>query len=539
MTGNDARMRADERIDGVDRPVPPMAIERLLDALPFGLSLRTRRGERIYANPAAGSASTRPGMERRDFDIEVAGDAYTVSLALDETERNAREQTLIERAYFDELTGLPNRRLIEQSVASHAAASRAPFALVFIDVDRFKHVNDHYGHDAGDLLLVEIAKRLSRNLRPSDMLARLGGDEFLLFLSPLDDAATAEAEIRALSRSLSVPYYIGNEEIHSSASIGVSLYPVHGADYETLRANADRAMYRSKGSGLGHVQFFDDSIEHAAIEQGRREELLRLMVRERRVTCAYQPKFDIRSNTVCGVEVLLRFVDDGGNIIGPGGFIELAVELGMMDELCHLVVERTLDALDLIDETFGANVTISVNVAARQATDLAFMRGLLARIAASGAAGRFLLEITEEAFVSKASFQQQVLPLIRQIGAKVSIDDFGVGYSSLSALAEITADEVKIDRSFITKLHQRPRSQNVLRAIEALSHSLGMKIVVEGVEEREELDYLMAHTGIRIVQGYYFSKPVVLDRRIGDGPHPLALRSTLRPVTQNRAGIGR
>lgn len=499
--------------------VPPSrfapALEPLFAALPFGLTIADADGRPLYATGGTRemerlSADGRQ-LRHHAFEFTAGGRRYTAALTLDETEQLAREQALIRRAYFDELTGLPNRRVIEQSINALIASENQPFALAFIDVDGFKHVNDFYGHNVGDVLLMQIAERITAELRPSDMLARLSGDEFLLLLAPADDFARVEQDILHISERLQQPYYIDRNEILSSASIGVSLYPRDGLTYEALCANADRAMYKGKSARTGRVQFFDASIEHAAIEKSRLEQRLRLAIRDRRVSCAYQPKIDIHNGQVSGVEVLLRWIDEDGVIQPPGGFIALAIELGLMDDLAFLVLDKTVESIDRISEAFGPAATISFNVAAKQAGDIRFMRMLLDRIAATGFASRFILEITEEAFVSKSSFQSSILPLIRETGAKVSIDDFGVGYSSLAALADITADEVKIDRSFITNLHQRPRSQNILKAVEALSRSLGMNVIVEGIETFEELAYLRACTSIRYAQGYYFSKPILLE----------------------------
>jgi EAL domain-containing protein (putative c-di-GMP-specific phosphodiesterase class I) len=298
-------------------------------------------------------------------------------------------------------------------------------------------------------------------------------------------------------------------------------------------------MYRGKSSGTGLVQFFDATIEHAAIEKSRLEQRLRLAIRDRRVSCAYQPKVDILSEGVSGVEVLLRWIDEDGVIQPPGDFIALALELGLMDDLTFLVLDKTIASIDRINQAFGEDISISLNVASKQAGDLKFMRALLDRIAGTGFARRFILEITEEAFVAKSNFQKSILPLIREIGARVSIDDFGIGYSSLSALADITADEVKIDRSFITNLHQRPRSQNILKAIEALSRSLGMNVVVEGLETFEELAYLRACTSIRHVQGYYFSKPILLEDLGATLTTESRTQAPIREVYRTRSFSGR
>ena len=242
------------------------------------------------------------------------------------------------------------------------------------------------------------------------------------------------------------------------------------------------------------------------------EQRLRLAIRDRRFCCAFQPKVDIRSQEVVGFETLVRWRDDDGEIHPPSSFIDLAIELGLIDTITRFVLAEAL-ALDRAASTGSSapGTTISVNVAAKQASDLKFMRSLVEILQASPFAPRIMLELTEDAFVAKSQFQTQVLPLLREIGVRVSIDDFGTGYSSLSALADITADELKVDRSFISSIHQRPRSQSVLRAIELLGHALGMTIVAEGVETFEELAYLQAATRIRQAQGFYFSKPFFLE----------------------------
>lgn len=533
----------DWRVEIADA-VPPHAPAwaEFAEALPFGVSIMAADGSVVCANErhaALASATENPALVSRSFEFAIAGQSYVASLVFEDAEQASREQALIRRAYFDELTGLPNRRLIEQSVKALIDANEAPFALAFIDVDGFKHVNDFYGHSIGDGLLMQIAERVGTGLRPSDMLARLSGDEFMLLISPASDADYLQHAVDAVAERLKQPFYIEGNEIFSSASIGVSLYPHDGASYDALRANADRAMYRGKTIGTGSVQFFDSTIEHAAIEKSRLEQRLRLAIRDRRVSCAYQPKVDIQSGRIYGVEVLLRWMDEDGVIQPPGDFIALAIELGLMDDLTYIVLEKTIQSVDRINEAFGEAASISLNVAAKQAGDIRFMRALIDRIAATGYAERFILEITEEAFVSKSTFQESVLPLIREIGARVSIDDFGVGYSSLSALADITADEVKIDRSFITNLHRRPRSQNILKAVEALSRSLGMEVIVEGLETFEELAYLRACTSIRYAQGYYFSRPVMLEELAATRDNTARQTEISRPQVLNRSFAGR
>ena len=497
-------------------------LTELLDGLPVGISAAVagvpfyqNQTGRAHADLSSDGDAVIGGRKIRveKLSIPLLGAACEVRISHDVTAQRELEDDLFKRAYFDDLTGLPNRGLIERSCAAMIEGSdpQQLFALAFIDLDGFKNINDYYGHGVGDALLLKIAQRLSTELAPTDMLARVGGDEFVLLLLPVTSMDQLATDIGRFLGRLKEPFFLEGHEIFSSASIGVSLFPADGANYDELCSNADRAMYRIKGGAKGSVQFFNPALDQAAAERVKTEQRLRFAIRDRRVTCAYQPKVDFRAHKVVGVEVLLRWRDEEGLIHPPGDFVNIAVELGLMDEITHLVLEKTIGDMDRINETFGPGSTISLNVAARQADEPVFMRSLVDAIDATGYANRFMLELTEEAFLAKSRFQTLVLPMVREIGARVSIDDFGVGYSSLAALADITADELKVDRSFISDIHRRPRSQSILKAIESLAQALGMSIIVEGVETADELVYLQAATRIRLAQGYYFAKPMFLD----------------------------
>jgi cyclic di-GMP phosphodiesterase Gmr len=299
-----------------------------------------------------------------------------------------------------------------------------------------------------------------------------------------------------------------------------------------LRQNADIAMYRVKNGSKGAAAFFDSSMEREALARMKIEQSLRQAILERRFCCAFQPKVDIRTKHIKGIEALVRLRDDEGVIQAPGTFINLAVELGLIDELTHLVLAEIVKSIDPINAAFGPDITISINVAAKQAGNPEFMRPFAEAIEATGFPRRFLIEVTEDAFVTKTHFQDEILPIFRKLGVGISIDDFGIGYSSLSALADITADEIKIDRSFITDIHKRPRSQGILRAIESLSEALGMTVIAEGVETFEELAYLQAATKIRYAQGFYFSRPIFLDD-LKPSATPLASESRASLVSRS------
>ena len=443
--------------------------------------------------------------------VRTADQSLIVTSSLDITERKRIEDALLRRVNFDDLTGLPNRILIREHVDRILRDQERRFALAFIDLDNFKHINDYYSHAIGDALLLKIAKRIGRRLRESDMLARISGDEFLLLLDPVADNTQIGAIVGQILEDLKQPFQIETFEVFTSASIGVSVHPEHGLTYEELRRNADSAMYRAKSDAKGDAVYFNLSMGRAVTARMELEQRLRLAIRDRKFCCAFQPKVDIRTQTVVGFETLVRWRDDEGEIHPPSSFIGLAIELGLIDTITRFVLAEALRSIEILDRDFGAGTTISLNVAAKQANDLAFMSLLADMLDASTIASRIMLELTEDAFVAKSQFQRQVLPRLRELGVRVSIDDFGTGYSSLSALADITADELKVDRSFVASIHERPRSQSVLRAIESLGHALGMSIVAEGVETFEELAYLQTATRIRYAQGYYFARPFFLD----------------------------
>src|SRR3954453_15266889 len=475
--------------------------------------------------------------------IQVAGRNLLISSSTDITEQKAFEDALFRSAYYDELTGLPTRRGIEHRVNTLLARDgvQGHFALAFLDVDNFKHINDYYGHAIGDALLIEMAKRLGMDLRESDILSRISGDEFMLLLNPIQNESEVAEFIHFILQRLKAPFFIDESEIFACDSIGVSLYPDHGRSYDVLRQNADIAMYRVKNSSKGAAAFFDASMEREALARMKIEQSLRLAILEKRFCCAFQPKVDIRTQELTGVEALVRLRDDEGVIQAPSTFINLATELGLIDELTHLVLAEIVKSIDLINETFGHDTTISINVAAKQAGNPEFMQSFAEAIDPTGFPTRFMIEVTEDPFVTKTHFQDEILPIFRKLGVKISIDDFGIGYSSLSALADITADEIKIDRSFITDIHKRPRSQGILRAIESLSEALGMTVVAEGIESFEELAYLQAATKIRYAQGYYFSRPIFLEELKLATPISSEARASVtnRSTQQNRQGYSR
>jgi predicted signal transduction protein with EAL and GGDEF domain len=323
--------------------------------------------------------------------------------------------------------------------------------------------------------------------------------------------------------ALKQPFPIEGHEVLTSASVGASIYPMHGDSYENLRRCADSAMYRAKRNRKGSASYFDMSMGIALTARMDLEQRLRVAIRERRFRVAFQPKVQLANGQVVGFEALIRWVDHDGTVHMPGEFIELASELGLLDDITRFALENVAECMPLLSQRFGERVTVSVNVAARQAGDVTFMQSFVDQIAATGLASRIVLELTEDALVATQRFQRQVLPRLRALGVRVSIDDFGTGYSSLSTLADITADEVKVDRAFIMSIHERPRSQGILKAIESLCSALGIDVVAEGVETAEEVAYLRRSTGIALAQGFYFARPQFVEALTADSRRPAAI----------------
>ena len=495
---------------GIDGSAPAASV--LLDQRCENVVDLLQTGESV-TEECVGDGQARQVLLTSHRPVQIGGRDLLLSSSADISEQKAFEDQLFRAAYYDELTGLPARRVIEHRVNGlmRRRDGNDKFALAFLDIDNFKHINDYYGHGIGDQLLSELAKRFGRELRDTDMLSRISGDEFLLLLAPVQSMAEVAEFFESALQRLRAPFFIDGSEIFASTSVGVSLYPDHGESYEALCQNADLAMYRAKNDGKAKAAFFELSMEHEASARMKVEQSLRLAILEKRFCCAFQTKVDIRTLEITGIEALVRLRDHEGVIQAPGTFINLAVELGLIDELTHLVLAEIVKSIDLINENFSPTATISINVAAKQAGNVEFMRSFANALEATGFPGRFMIEVTEDAFVAKTHFQDEILPIFRELGVGISIDDFGTGYSSLSALADITADEIKIDRSFITDIHKRPRSQGILRAIESLSEALGMTVIAEGLETHEELAYLQAATRIRYAQGYYFSRPIFLE----------------------------
>ena len=431
------------------------------------------------------------------------------------------QEALRIRANYDALTGLPNRTHIQELVDGliRTVDDGHKVAFAFLDIDDFKQVNDHHGHAVGDELLRRIAKRVKSEIRSTDIFGRISGDEFIIILNPLGQRSDASKLISRVRRRLKRPFQIETVEIKTSASIGVALYPDHGSDYDTLRRNADIAMYRAKGSAKGSVTFFNRTLGRKATDRLLLERRLRGALFNREFKSALQQKVDFRNHTIVGFEALARWVDSSGAIHSPGEFLPLASELDVLDGITHMVVDDLIQSLPALTARFGSTAKYSINISASQSMKIPFMQKLTQRLYDTKQAERFILELTEESFAAIGSFQTHVLPMLREAGVSISIDDFGTGYSSLAKLANLTVDELKIDRSLISSIHRRPRNQSILRAIESLGTALNVSVIAEGIETLEEQDYLFHRTNLRLGQGYLFHKPQFIADLIDENVH--------------------
>lgn len=498
-------------------------------ALFLPLAVRDRRGLMMLLREPG-----QPGFDRahvtlaRKFSL-LASHAFAAKQAsLTEAESHrlkdlaeklkASEEALRFRANHDQLTGLPNRSYVQEIVGEKMGRKQPgeKLALAFIDLDEFKRVNDLHGHAAGDALLREVAARIRSEIRRTDVVARISGDEFLIVLDPIGQRADVSAIIDRVRYRLQQPLHVEDVEIRPSASIGIALYPTHGRDYETLRRHADLAMYRAKTATKGSVAFFTRDLGRQAAERLSLEQRLREAVSRGEFRCALQKKVDLRTGAVVGFEALARWVDARGHVRPPAEFLPLAGELGLLDDITMLVLDDLTGQLPALDATFGSLPRYSLNVTPAQSTNIPFMLKLTRRLGTSDGE-RFIMELTEEALASTGPLETHVLPMLRSAGIKLSIDDFGTGYSSLAKISAITADELKIDRSLVTSIHERPRNQVILRAIESLGTALRMSIVAEGIETAEERDFLLGSTAVSVGQGYLFHRPQLLDDLLREG----------------------
>ncbi len=415
------------------------------------------------------------------------------------------------QAHHDPLTGLPNRTLFEsrlQAALSSQQASRGQGAVLFLDLDRFKNINDSLGHPVGDLLLKGIAQRLREQVRDIDTVARLGGDEFIILLPGLQHASDAEHVANKLVSCFTAPFQAGEHEFFTSASIGISLYPKDGSDVATLVKNADAAMYRSKAKGRNRFEAYTRDLTTQANTRVALEQELRRAIERNELSLNYQPKFSLATQRLVGAEALIRWNHPQFGDMPREQFIPLAEENGMILHIGDWVLEHACQQMRQWDQLYAPFGPLSVNLAGAQLRQLNLVERIEQLLTeAQLAPGRLQLEITENFIMSQTEEALAVLHQLKQLGVQLAIDDFGTGYSSLSYLKRLPLDILKIDQSFVRGLPDDPHDAAIVRAIIALGRSLQLTVIAEGVENQDQQNFL-AREGCEQFQGYYTGRPL-------------------------------
>jgi diguanylate cyclase (GGDEF)-like protein/PAS domain S-box-containing protein len=415
-------------------------------------------------------------------------------------------------AEHDFLTGLPNRMLLNDRLSQ--AISMAPrhmkkVAVLFLDLDGFKHINDSLGHPTGDKLLRSIAKRLVDCVRGSDTVSRQGGDEFVVLLSEVERSEDTAITARRMLQAVAEVHSIDQHDLHVTTSIGVSVYPDDGLDAETLIKNADTAMYQAKENGRQSYQFFKPAMNVRAVERQAIEESLRRAVDRKEFAVHYQPKVDLRTGAITGAEALLRWTHPIRGPVPPGQFIPVAEDCGLILPIGKWVLrEACQQARAWLDAGLTLS-TMAVNISAMEFRNEGFLQGVFSILKETRLDPRFLeLELTESVLMKHAEATESILKTLRARGVQLAVDDFGTGYSSLSYLRKFPINSLKIDQSFVRQITTAPDETTIVTAVISMGRSLKLRVVAEGVETPEELAFLQGHQCDE-AQGYFFSRPVL------------------------------
>ncbi len=445
------------------------------------------------------------GLVLSIFDAHLASRNAKLASSLQEANDELKSMVL-----HDTMTRLPNRLLFEEKLSQFltiAKRQQQPFSVLFVDLDRFKNVNDSLGHHIGDQLIKQAAKRLTAALREDDIVARVGGDEFLVLTPPATDIEQSAGIARRIVDAMASAFEIEGSEIRISSSVGISCYPQNGQDGHELMVHADAAMYNAKASGRNNFQFFEAGMVSKAEQRNHIEKRLRLALDNETLTLAYQPKISAADNSLTGLEALLRWHDDELGIVPPDKVIPLAEDTGLILPLGEWVL-RTACKQTLAWHQHGqfTKVPVAVNLSPVQLNQHDFIERVVAILNETGLDPRYLeLELTESAVMQNPDRANTILTALRDLGIKISIDDFGTGYSNLAKLKRFPIDRLKIDRSFTAGVTKDAQDAAIVKAVIALAHSLQLDVVAEGVETQDQLEFIRSLQGEQY-QGFLCSK---------------------------------
>jgi diguanylate cyclase (GGDEF)-like protein len=462
-----------------------------------------------------------PGYGPDDLlQIRQLGDQIAVALS------NARmvEQIHV-LAYYDGLTGLPNRVLFKEQLnlmLQHAQRRQQLVAILFLDLDHFKRINDTLGHNRGDALLREVADRLNKQIRQTDhasrttienaVLSRLGGDEFTLYLYDIAHVQDAAKVAQRILDVLSKPFMLGPHEVFITASVGITIYPFDSEDGEILLKNADTAMYHAKEQGRNNYQFFAQSMNATVMKRLILESDLRKAVQRREFVLYYQPLLDLRTGMISGMEALIRWQHPNRGLVPPVEFIPLAEETGLIVPMGQWVLHTACAQNKVLQAAGLPPIRVSANMSGRQILDRQLPELVAGILKDTGLNSQYLeLELTESILMKNEETVLSTMHELKAMGLRLSIDDFGTGYSSLSYLKSFPLDTLKIDKSFVRDVSADPNDVALIRAIVAMAHSLKLKVLAEGVETQQQLAFLREE-GCDEIQGYLFNRPVPFDQ---------------------------
>ncbi len=436
-----------------------------------------------------------------------------VALFIDITQKKRDEDEIAYRANYDALTGLPNRNLLAERLGQALKQARregSRVAVMFVNLDFFKQVNDTLGHAVGDHLLQLVAERMRLCVRETDTIARLGGDEFVILLMDIDEISPASIVAEKLIAQMSEPFVIEGNEIHIGASVGITIFPDDGRDVNTLFRNADLAMYRAKTMGRNNAQFFEAALTTAALDRRALENDLRGALSRHEFRLHFLPLVDLATSRIMGVEALLRWQHPQRGLLEPVHFVPLAVETGLIREIGAWALDEACRELAGW-EAAGHHLTLAINVSIRQLPEALAVKNILAVLYKYGLVPeQLVLEITESVLLADAPAIQQWFVAAGAAGLRLAIDDFGTGYSSLAYLKRFPVHHVKIDRTFVKNMEGDAGNRALVEAILAMAHSLGLSVVAEGVEEAGQASLLQARH-CEQAQGYLYSQPVPAD----------------------------
>ena len=445
-------------------------------------------------------------------DGSVAG---TVLAFHDVSAARAKTLEMSHSAQHDVLTDLPNRALFNDRLMQAIVLAKRQdnqLAVMFVDIDHFKKINDSLGHDVGDKLLQSVAKRLVASVRRSDTISRMGGDEFVVLLSQVEHAEDAAFSARKILRALAVPYLINNKSLDINVSIGVSTYPADGEDAEGLISTADNAMYEAKQHGRNNFQFFRQEMHAQLAERQSLEADLRYALGRNEFVLHYQPRLDLQTGKITGVEALLRWLHPERGMVFPAQFVPIAEEYGLIERIGHWVRLEACTQIRAWEKAGLGVVPLSVNVSASEFAAKDFLSGVRTVLIATGVEPENLvLELTESVLMQDAEAAVVTLAKLKAMGVQLAIDDFGTGYSSFTYLRRFPSDALKLHQSFVQEITANPEDATIVSAMINIGKSLQQRVIAEGVETRQQLEFLKRH-GCDEAQGYYFSRAVAADQ---------------------------